>query len=384
MQVFNCFMKILRRNLGMLLLYTGIFAGIAVSMSNLNLQEPIGSFSDAKVKLTVIDRDHSALSRALTGYLYDRHTEIPLSDDTETLQDALYQRSTEYILIVPSGYEQSVLGTGEPLGLDVAQVPDSYAGAYVDRQVNNFISTVQVYLSAGTPAAQALYAAAQDLSASVKVSMQTQARTDLPAEYYFFKFLSYAFMMLMIFGLCPVLIVFGNRNLSLRLHSSPLPLRSRNRGLFAGAATLAAASLAVFLLFGFALYGQKMLTAAALICMGNALVFLLLSTSMAFLIGQLCKTVNMVSAIANVTVLAQCFLCGVFVPMELMGSGIETAAKFLPTYWYVQATEQAFRLTQVSLQSLQPILESIVLQLVFTAALLAAALAVSKQKQQVK
>ena len=28
------------------------------------------------------------------------------------------------------------------------------------------------------------------------------------------------------------------------------------------------------------------------------------------------------------------FLCGVFVPLDIMGKGVKTVAHFLPVYWY--------------------------------------------------
>ena len=45
---------------------------------------------------------------------------------------------------------------------------------------------------------------------------------------------------------------------------------------------------------------------------------------------------NLVTQIVG---LGSSFLCGVFVPQSMLGSGVLAAAKFLPAYWYVKAVE---------------------------------------------
>ena len=41
--------------------------------------------------------------------------------------------------------------------------------------------------------------------------------------------------------------------------------------------------------------------------------------------------------IANTISLGMAFLCGTFVPFELLSDGVKRVAQFLPTYWYTQA-----------------------------------------------
>ena len=114
----------------------------------------------------------------------------------------------------------------------------------------------------------------------------------------------------------------------------------------------------------------------------NAFVFLVVSVALAFLIGQVSKTSGMISAIANAVVLGMCFLGGVYVPIEFMGTTMGTVAKFFPTYWYVQSVQSAANHTTMA-SSTAPIFEGMGLQLIFAAALMCVALVVAKQKQRI-
>ena len=73
--------------------------------------------------------------------------------------------------------------------------------------------------------------------------------------------------------------------------------------------------------------------------------------------------------IANLVGLGCSFLCGVFVPLELMGEGVIRVAHFLPPYWYDRAGD--------SLAELFPLLG---VELLFGAALVCAGMACRRGK----
>ncbi|MDL2236999.1 ABC transporter permease [Christensenellaceae bacterium OttesenSCG-928-K19] len=380
MQVFKCFLKIVRQNIGMLIMYLMIFIILVAAFSNFGSTQQLESYSDTKVNLAIIDRDSSGASRALTGILAERHTLISLPDDVQALQDALYNRDVAYILFIPAGYEQTLLSGKSPM-LENAQIPSSYSGEYVTHLVEGYTSTLGVYLGAGFSLADALINTANDLSSQAAVTMTHPEGAEAPGIYYYYKYLSYAVLLMIIFGLCPVLMVFNQKQIAMRMNSSALPLRSKNFGLGLGAIALAAICFAVLILFGFIMYGSDMLQSGALICLLNAACFLATSVTLAFLIGQLSKSGNMLSALANAVGLGLSFLGGVFVPLEVMGSDMQRIAQLFPTYWYVHVTDLSIGSGAAS-QLTTEMAQSMGIQLLFAAAFLAAALVVSRQKQR--
>lgn len=381
MQVYKCFMKIVRQNLNLIIMYLAIFVVITVSFSGIATGQESQTFADAKVNLTVIDRDGSAASGALQDFLYERHKPVPLADDTEALQDALYSQEVSYVLFIPSGYEETLLTGGQPR-LESTQSSGSYSDTYVDRQAERFISTTQAYLGSGLDISSAMEQAQADLSREAAVTMTQPEAQAAPPVFYYYKFLSYCLMLILIFGLCPVLMVFGRRPLAMRMNASALPMARKNLILGLGAATLAVVFFAILILVGFVMYGSEMLQPGLSLCIANALCFLAFSLALAFLIGQFATSGGMLSAIANAVVLAMCFLGGVFVPYEFMGAGMQSVAQFIPTYWYVHVADLSINST-LAADTLGQIWQGMGIQILFAVALLAAALVVSRRKRVV-
>jgi hypothetical protein len=61
-----------------------------------------------------------------------------------------------------------------------------------------------------------------------------------------------------------------------------------------------------------------------------------------------------------------------------------TIASFTPGYWYVKAVNDLRNMVMFNLQNLMPVIYSILIQLVFTAALIIIALFVTKQRRMSK
>lgn len=381
MQVFKTFFAMVRRNMGMMVMYTCIFVGMTSIISNVSANATAATFQDVKTPVTVVDRDGSRLSAAITDYLYSRQEAMPLEDEGTVLQDALYRRVTSYILFIPAGYEADFL-RGDAPALEAAQVPDSYSGAYVDGQLQGYLQTVRAYTDAGLMLETALATAGEDAAAGVSVALTQAEVKRAPAVANFFQYMCYGLVMAMMFGLAPVLMAFNTKELAARMNASALPLRRRNTQVALGALVLAVLCYAFYIAIGFVLYRDAMLGAGALLCVLNGFVFLLFSTALGLLVGMVSKNGNMISAIGNVVGMALCFLGGVFVPGDLLGGAMRTVTKFLPTYWYMQVVNTAAGAAELGAQAMQSVWEGMGIQLVFAAAILAVALVVSKTRQR--
>ncbi|HBU12723.1 MAG TPA: hypothetical protein DEB31_08370 [Clostridiales bacterium] len=381
MQVFKCYLKIVRQNIGLIAMYLAIFITLCVAFSGMGADNQLEQYTDTKVPMTVVDRDGSDISRSITGILTERHEIVPLPDDTETLRDALYNRETTYILFIPNGYGERLLSGNAPI-LEDAQVSGSANGAYIDRLLEGYVATLQVYLDAGFPAQDALLKAEADLAKKAEVSMTHSESQEATGIFYFYKYLSYSILLTMIFGLCPVLMVFAKRNIAMRMESSALPFRRKNFEIGLGILTFAGIFYAVFLVIGYLMYGSSMFTQSSLICLLNMAAFLATSAALAFLVGQVASSANVLAALANVIGLGMSFLGGVFVPLELMSEGLQKIAQLFPTYWYIHVADMALGTGSTSEQFTSEMAQSIGVQLLFAAAFLAVALVVARQRRR--
>ena len=113
----------------------------------------------------------------------------------------------------------------------------------------------------------------------------------------------------------------------------------------------------------------------------NSFVFAVCGAGISYLIGNLVKSRNAIPAVSNVLTLGLCFISGVFVPVELLGSSVLKIASFTPTYWFVKANNQIAQLAQFDIASVEPIFSSMLIQLGFALAFFTAALVVNKKRR---
>ena len=68
----------------------------------------------------------------------------------------------------------------------------------------------------------------------------------------------------------------------------------------------------------------------------NSLLFALFASVLAMFASEFSPSGTIVNILTQVSSLGMCFLCGVFVGQELLGSGVLAVARFLPAYWYIR------------------------------------------------
>lgn len=100
----------------------------------------------------------------------------------------------------------------------------------------------------------------------------------------------------------------------------------------------------------------------------------------AFLMGMVVKNSNMLTGAVNTIPLGMCFLCGVFVPMELIGDNVKKVARFLPAYWYEVINNLLSTHAHLTKAMHTTLLEGYAIQLVFAAACISIALVMVKKR----
>lgn len=109
MQTFKTFFKIAKKNLPSCILYLGIYLVIMILMSFLAKDSNDSQFQSSSLDIGIIDCDDSKASHALTDYLDEIHTIVPLENDGEVIQDSLFYRKVSYVLAIPKGFEKNLL-----------------------------------------------------------------------------------------------------------------------------------------------------------------------------------------------------------------------------------------------------------------------------------
>lgn len=372
MQIFKVFYKCVLKRASSLLVYTGIFIGILVLMSAM-LPDRNAAYEAAEVDIAVFDHDHSPVSRALYDYLDRTQQIVDLPEDPETLTDELFYRNIQYVLTIPAGF-------GEQLrGLENIKQPSSSHGALLDSLIEQYLTIYEAYRTDGYDTETAIRLTDSAVAKTAEVTMVQEQTPKSNMVYNFFLFQPYIFIAIMISSLGGILLIFRNPNLNARIQCSALCISKRNFFLSLSCMLYSVLVWGLFVVIGTMMYGKALWTTQGLLFMLNSFIMMLFSVSLTFFISFLAKNDSILDMVANVVGLGMSFLSGIFVPLEVLSESVKTVAHFLPSYWYVKACGLLSDYSPG--MSMKPYFTALGIQLLFTAAFFAAALAVSKLKK---
>lgn len=382
MQVFNCFYKIIKKNIGGLLLYFGIFIGLAILMSNITSGTEMSSFQETKMQMAVIDRDHSELSNALKEYMGDRQNLVAMDDDKEKMQDNLFARKVEYILIIPPKFEEKIK-SGEEVYTENVKVPGSYTGYFADSQVTQYLKSLKTYIAAGYSVTDAIENVAEDLDIKGQVTLQgNSVKADMPSIYYYLRYIPYALMAVLIYGISPALRTFQNRDLKKRNECGAMTLNQRNKQIMAACVAFSAIVWGVFMIAAVLLYREQLLDGNIKYGILNTIAFLLVAAAIAFMVGMLVRSDNALTALVNIISLGFCFMGGVFVPQEIMSEKVLAFCKFVPSFWYVRVNDILGESIGITAQIRTDVWLGILVQVGFAAVIFALTLVLIKKTRE--
>ena len=104
-----------------------------------------------------------------------------------------------------------------------------------------------------------------------------------------------------------------------------------------------------------------------------------MAVAITFMVAQLCKKSEMLNMWSNILGLGMSFLSGIFVQRSLLPDGVVKLSKCLPTYYYINVTEE-LRYFNGSLS--KNVWQSMIIQLLFAIAIFGIALVIIKAKEK--
>ena len=168
------------------------------------------------------------------------------------------------------------------------------------------------------------------------------------------------------------------------MHASAVSMHRQNAESLLAAGTIAIVLWGITIIASMIIYNRTLMHHPSFIYyILNSLVMLLVALSISYLVGIITTNSNMLSGVVNVISLGMCFLCGVFVPLEYMNSGVKTVAKFLPVYWYETTNDMLVQFSHITGDVRTDVLQALGIQLVFAIAFVCIAMAFSKWKRSV-
>lgn len=364
----------------MIVMYLCIFLSVCmVIQRSLGSAGISGGFSSVKVNVGIVDRDGGILARTLTDYLDREQNLVEIEDREETIQEELFYRNVSYVLVIPEGIEEAC--RAGKAAVQAIKVPDSYDGYYLDACVNNLLNQVRTYLAGGFTMEEACRSALELGEKKGTVTLldlngHEGARTDYN---YYFAYLPYGLLGSMIMSMSVVIMEFKKRSVSQRMRCSAVPFLWQQ-----------VSAIGAFFLVGIFTWGIYILAQACLYAGGmfqdantlyyilNSLSCMLVAMALAYVSGMLAHTPASLNGLNNVLSLGLCFLGGVFVPIEMLGDGMEKISRFTPTYWYSKINGILGNYGELGRELKGEIFQGLLIQVLFAAACIAVTMAVKK------
>ena len=380
MTVFKGYIKCMKGNIHTVIMYCVIFIAVSVVMTIVSSdRENEGNYSGTSLSIAVSDSDRTVWSQALAEYLGQYHHVEVTQKSREELADALYYNDVQYLVFISENFGDLCLRGREKL--ETVIQPGSSEQYYVDMFLNNFINSARMYLAAGYSDEEAAEAVLRSGKVQADVTLNAeQSALDL---YNVFRVLPYLYLSILCFTMGMIQREYQKPDIRRRLLASCVSLRKRNFQTLAAYLVIGTAVWFAGNLAGMVLCWESFWqTPNKFYILANSFSVMLASLSTAFLLGNLGKTYAAVNGMANVASLAMCFLGGVFVPIEILTGGVKKIGQFLPTYWHSRNVSILSFHENLSPDLKESFLTGCILQILFAAACAAAAMAVSRVKQQ--
>lgn len=382
MKIFESFMKIMRKHLTSALIYITVFLIVGIAMTKSSSDNDIG-YTARRLRVSVTDLDDTEASRAAVDFIAKNHDIVEVSEDNDERLDALYYK-IDVILTIEKGYSEK-LERGETTGLFTEiSVPGTNTSQLFDSQLNRYISLVSAGAAGGKTPAEASVKASEALSREIETVMFKdigEGSEKEEVQYQYFKYLAYILVAVLMNGLCPILLTLRKKDIHNRISCSGISSHSQLMQISLATLIFVIGVYVLLMGAGAALFGGNMFTKTGLLSMLNAFVFIIVVMMICLFVSAFSPAMNTLSMIANVIGLGMSFLCGVFVPQNLLGDAAVNIGKLLPMYWYVRASNIVME-KEGEMFAYGSFFICIGVQIAFAAALFCITLLISKNKRR--
>lgn len=211
----------------------------------------------------------------------------------------------------------------------------------------------------------------------------TENNLETPPYIYYFCYVPYLFLAVLSYSMGYVLLAFQKEDILKRMRASAVSLRRQNMEGLLAMFMLGAVLWLISVAGVCVLFGKEFLTSPLIgYYILNTALMLGIALSLSYLVGIFVKNSNMLSGVSNLLSLGMCFLCGTFVPMNVMNKGVLKVAQFLPVYWYESVNETLSQYKTLPASAAAEIWKSMGIEAMFVVAFVFMILAASKYKQQ--
>ena len=353
MIVFKNYFNIVKKHLGIIIIFSAISIGVSVINTSYTNTE---SYTNVEPKVSIINYDNSLITNNFIKYIEKNAEIVDIEDNKKSIQDALYTNKVNTILIIPANFGENLLLGNNP-NIKIKKSAQNYS-EYIELLTNRYFKIAENYSKIGMPESEIIKNINNDIKKEIKVKISNNNKSNIEKLAVYYSLENYAFLSIFIFIIGTIMCIFNKDTIRKRNNISKLNPKNFSNQLFLGHMTLTLSIWAIFILISVILYKDLMFTVNGLLLILNSLCFAITATSLAYLIGCLIKNENVISGIQNVISLGLSFISGCFVPIEWLDINIINFSKIFPSYWFIQGNYDITKLSTFNYETIQPVIQN--------------------------
>ena len=354
MTVFKTFLKVLKKNKAMVIVYTVIllvFGGFNMSSN----ESSIGYVAN-KPSILIVNKDEEVgITKGFIEYIKENSKTPEIKNSEEARNDALFYDDVDYIIYIPENYHNDFM-EGKSPEIEVKR-RESYNSEFSEMLVKRYINVANIYRKNIKSENDLIKKVNETLSEQAKIEITSKLDTNgIQKLTFYYNFASYSILACLIYVISLVLFTFNEEKIRNRTLISSVNYKKHNIKLLLSNCIYSIIIWAIYVIAGIVLIGDVMLSMHGLLCMLNAFIFTICATAISFLVGTIVKSKGALSGIVNVVSLGSSFLCGVFVPLTYLPDFVVKIAHLLPTYYYVKNNEIISDIENINFETISPLL----------------------------
>ena len=359
MTIFKTYWKIVKKNIGIIILYTVML--LVFGTMNLKANKNSFEFISSKPDIIIVNNSSGIITDNLISYLKTNANVKNITNEND-IDDAVFFRDANYVIYIPKEFENKI-ENGKEFNIDI-KTNNSYDSYIASELLNRYLDVFSKYMNLYNDKILAIQKL--DNTLNKKASVIIENKTSLNSKTsLFYNFSSYSIMAIVIYIICLVLSSFNDEKISKRTNVSGMNYKTFNNYLYISSFTFTFIIFIVYLILSFLILKSSILNINGILYSLNMFIFFIVSFTIAILISNLVKSKGAISGVVNVISLGSAFLCGAFIPVKYMPSFALKIAHIFPTFYFIDNNEYIASIQNFDKASYEFVLKNFIIMIVF-------------------
>lgn len=375
---YKTFLRIIQKNLGIIIMYTVIL--VVFSLGNVMSGGSPTNFAASKPDVTIYDEDKSPISKGLVEYFEKNANVVEIKKEGDNLNDALYFNNIDYVVYLEKGFGEKI-ANGEDFKI-IVNSEGNYDAFLSETILNRYTKIAKNYagISEERIAEKTKTALEYETEVELNSSLDTNGLSN--AELYF-NFLNYSILAGLVFAVAYATIGFRRRMVKKRITASSTSYRKINGDLLVCSFALSLVLWVVYVTLGIIIVGADVIfTTNGLLFVLNSLVLTVFAVVFALFLTNLVEKTGALNAVVNIVSLGSSFICGVFIPTKWMPEFVVGLAKIFPSFYYIDNNRIIAGLDKYDFEHLWPMYQNMLIILGVTVALVILNSVITRKKRK--